>query len=748
MFQTTVDGVPVFCAAGPPPLSAGLVFGVGRRDETFVSGGVTHLVEHLAMRAVGRTTIESNAAVDLTATEFVATGSPDRVAAFLGAVCTALADLPTEHLAVEADVLRAEDATIAAPPVALLLGTLYGVEGVGLASVRDPALRSLGDSALREWTRKYFCRGNAALWLSGPVPQDLRLPLADGSPPEPGLQHLRAMSLPGWGEAPLEDHVALGAALPSHPALSATIGILRARLEEELRHRRGIAYSVQADRIGLSPAARVLALTSDVRPGQALMAAQTLWREVRRLADHGPTGAEIAQEQAEVEAYLGDPRSDVDEARALAHAAVTGVPATSAAALQADADALTPDAVKEVAAAVRDATVLLVPEGVEPQLTDLHRLPEWSSAVVSGREFVRKRLRGLPKDARLVVGQEGTSLVLGGDRWITVLWQDAVGLVRQGPGEWALVGRDGFVVQVSEDDWRDGAAAVATIRQAVPPPLQVVDDDILDGGVLIVRAPAHRVSEAIALGTYGATLVANQEWTVVLPDDGRQAEAVADDVSAVVGRRTPSLVLRHHHSDVEYALLRGANEVDRHRWGGAPGNAVALAEATARPESHTAALLAMEGEPAQVLGRAVEVLGLPNEVPDLVIGAAPVTGTRIEGQGLLGGYRAATRGEFEAPPGAGGVRDRYMRLSHRRPAWFRALNALAAVFAGLVLWALVELRTGLSTWVFLLSATMCVLGLISSLWDVRPPSRGAPADPAARAGARRQQPPSETPSDS
>ena len=339
------------------------------------------------------------------------------------------------------------------------------------------------------------------MWLSGPVPQDLRLPLTDGSPPQPGLQHLRAMSLPGWGEAPIEDHVALGAALPSHPALSATIGILRARLEEELRHRRGIAYSVQADRIGLSPRARVLALTSDVRPGQARMAAQTLWREVRRLADHGPTGAEIAQERAEVEAYLGDPRSDVDEARALAHAAVTGVPATSAAALQADADALTPDAVKEVAAAVRDATVLLVPEGVEPQLTDLHRLPEWSSAVVSGREFVRKRLRGLPKDARLVVGQEGTSLVLGGDRWITVLWQDAVGLVRQGPDEWALVGRDGFVVQVSGDDWRDGAAAVATIRQAVPPPLQVVDDDILDGGVLIVRAPAHRVSEAIALGT-------------------------------------------------------------------------------------------------------------------------------------------------------------------------------------------------------------------------------------------------------
>jgi predicted Zn-dependent peptidase len=59
--QTSIDGVPVFQAEGPLPLTAGLVFGVGRADETFVRGGLTHLVEHLAMSAVGRQTIDANA---------------------------------------------------------------------------------------------------------------------------------------------------------------------------------------------------------------------------------------------------------------------------------------------------------------------------------------------------------------------------------------------------------------------------------------------------------------------------------------------------------------------------------------------------------------------------------------------------------------------------------------------------------------------------------------------------------------
>jgi hypothetical protein len=42
VLRTVVDEVPEFVADGPPPFTAGLVFGMGRRDESFAAGGLTH----------------------------------------------------------------------------------------------------------------------------------------------------------------------------------------------------------------------------------------------------------------------------------------------------------------------------------------------------------------------------------------------------------------------------------------------------------------------------------------------------------------------------------------------------------------------------------------------------------------------------------------------------------------------------------------------------------------------------------
>src|SRR3569833_300294 len=115
MQQSLIDGIPVFFAEGPGPVSAGLVFGAGRRDESFVRGGLTHLVEHMAMSALGRATIDCNASVNHEVTEFTAIGRGEQEAAFHTAVCSALQDLPVQRLAGEADVLRTESGS-AAPP--------------------------------------------------------------------------------------------------------------------------------------------------------------------------------------------------------------------------------------------------------------------------------------------------------------------------------------------------------------------------------------------------------------------------------------------------------------------------------------------------------------------------------------------------------------------------------------------------------------------------------------------------------
>jgi hypothetical protein len=385
-----------------------------------------------------------------------------------------------------------------------------------------------------------------------------------------------------------------------------------------------------------------------------------------------------------------------------------------------------------VAAAVRDAAVLLVSGETELQVPDLAKLPDWSTEVVEGRTFARKRLRGVPKDARLTVGDDGASLALGGERRITVRWREVVGLVRQAPGEWSLVGRDGFSLPLSEDDWRDGAEAVALVRAAVPPELQVVDDDAHDEGLLLLRAPAHRVAEAVALGTFGATLVSNGEWTAVLADGELPAEAVADELSAVVGRSTTGLVIRRTHADLEYVLLRGATVVDHHRWNVAPGDPVLLAHATSRPEAHTSYLLGVTGTPDEVVGHAVAALGLPAEVPALLEGAPVEAGERVEARGIVGGFRASVRGDFEPPPGSGHALDRYRQLSRSRPAWFRLANAAAVVVYGLYLWGLVALREYLPDWRFYLFVGLGVLAFLNSVWDIRPP-RQRPAEPSAEA---------------
>lgn len=727
MRETIIDGIPAFVADGPSPLSAGLVFGVGRRDESVVRGGLTHLVEHLTMAAVGRMAIDVNASVDLTATEFVATGPADRVAAFLHSVCLALADLPLDRLAVEADVLRTEGGQVAAPAAAALLGELYGATGPGLAGVRDLALRSLTAADVRTWVQRYFIRQNAALWASGPGLDDLRLPLPDGAVPARSQPFRRQLPTPGWSSNAFADRVALAAELPRRPGLPVTVAVLRERVEDELRHRRGLAYAVGADLLAVAPDSRVLVLSTDARPGQEGLTAGVLWREVCRLADEGPRPEELAHQRAVLDAELADPRSVVEEARATAHSRVTGIPATSSAKLRSDAAALTGEDVRTTVAAVRDAAVLAVPEPLEPAPPQLSRLPEWSGDTVTGREFRPRRRGVMPAGARLVVGEDGASLLHSPGEQLTVRWCDAVGLVRSGPDEWVLIGRDGFTIRLAADDWRDGAAAIDLARAAVPADLQVADDDALtDDQILLVRAPEHRTRELVAAGRRSATLAGNDEWTALVPGGDLPAEHYAHELTGSFLRRPAALVLRIGPAHLECLLLTSDRKVSRHVWGTDHADPQPLAEATGRPTSDIADLLAATGSPADILHRLVDVLGLPEAVPDLLAGRATDTAQQVNGIGALHGLRAAVRGDFSPPPGTGGRLDRWAGLSRNRPRWWRVLNAIEVPAFGGLAWWLVDVADGdLLSWPGLFAALSVIMAL-GCLWDTRPPRREQP----------------------
>jgi predicted Zn-dependent peptidase len=167
MNETEVDGVPVLWAEAPGPLTGTLVFGVGARDETFRTIGVTHLVEHLAMSTLPRVHYEHNAAVDLDKTEFYAAGKPEHVVSFLAAVCEALGDLPLDRIEKEAGVLAAEGGHVAHPTAAVLLNRRFGANGAGLALWEGPGYDRLTAEHVTEHVRKFFTKANAVVTFTG-----------------------------------------------------------------------------------------------------------------------------------------------------------------------------------------------------------------------------------------------------------------------------------------------------------------------------------------------------------------------------------------------------------------------------------------------------------------------------------------------------------------------------------------------------------------------------------------------------
>lgn len=107
---TTVNGVRTLLAPRSGPVTAGLLFRVGRADETLATSGITHLVEHLALHRHGLSDLHYNGATAAAYTHFAVTGTADDVVEYLNGVCAALRDLPVDRLETEKEILRTEAA--------------------------------------------------------------------------------------------------------------------------------------------------------------------------------------------------------------------------------------------------------------------------------------------------------------------------------------------------------------------------------------------------------------------------------------------------------------------------------------------------------------------------------------------------------------------------------------------------------------------------------------------------------------
>jgi hypothetical protein len=259
------------------------------------------------------------------------------------------------------------------------------------------------------------------------------------------------------------------------------MGVLEARLEEELRHRRGLTYEVEGVSTRVDEEVRHVRLVADVAEGQELTALRVVRDAVASLARSGPTAAELADELSSVQEMVLDPRAVAGELSSVAEQLVRGWTQKPGGQVLADVAAVSTEDVRREAETLRRSALWVVPEGVEVDEPGLEQRPGWSpERVQGGKVFRRRLLRGVPRSARLVVGDDGLMLDVGDGMRRTVLWDDVLGVVDDrtpGGSTFQVVGARGFTVPLCPADWRGGHEALALVQARVPAELQVVADE-------------------------------------------------------------------------------------------------------------------------------------------------------------------------------------------------------------------------------------------------------------------------------
>lgn len=299
-----LDGVPLFWCEPPHGMSpaVGVVFRVGRADETVATGGISHVVEHLALSTQPAPGAFHNGVVETVTTSFWLDGGRPTLGSFLESLCARLADPPAGGLERERSVILTEAAGWMPGYAGATQALRYGARGVGLAGFHEFGLHWLGADDVRRWAADWFTRGNCALYLVGHPGSDLRLTLPDGPRrPPPSVEPLPNVRYPSvFADGP-EDAVVASWEPAVAVATSVALNVLERRVMERLRHRHGVSYAVQLAFEPLTAETAHAVLSADALAENVTRARNALLVEMDELATAGATDEERARERAEWE---------------------------------------------------------------------------------------------------------------------------------------------------------------------------------------------------------------------------------------------------------------------------------------------------------------------------------------------------------------------------------------------------------------------------------------------------------------
>jgi hypothetical protein len=468
-----IDGVPAYIGNDDGPIVAGLAFRVGAADESPFERGLTSVVAELA--AIDVEGVEFD--VGMTITSFVARGLAEEVSSALAAVCSALPSFTDEDFAQLADTIL--DESPAAPTLpSTLLSMRFGAHDYGTSTLPPLGLLRAGNDTARAWTARFFNRGNAALWSTGPLAASTSLPLPPGERCAPPARPETECPAPAWcpnAWLGMMFHDAIDCTMLA-PMRDATFVALRA-FQDEIVER--LADSPLARKMPALDFARwsddlayvTLSLDTAASGNEGI---EAILGSLDDFVELGPDPDELRAAITEIWRWNTGRENAERVAEMLAADELRSGRTRVLAEFLESVDAVTAGDVQQVFTDLRDTVVLATPSDADIVDAEMTLLERTDGMTVDGKQYRRSEITGTPlDDARLVVGADGVTFS-SADQQLTIYYEDCVAVVEYPDDSITLYDVDGTTIDFTVADWRDGAQAHATVVESVAPDVTLV----------------------------------------------------------------------------------------------------------------------------------------------------------------------------------------------------------------------------------------------------------------------------------
>lgn len=491
-----INGIPVYRSDIATPFTGTLTFGVGRRDETAKTAGIAHLLEHLIMLRVGKVTVAHNATTDDETVSFFAQGDAQLVTDFLNRVGSAvrtLGDCTESDVDAQRKIIAAELGNDDERAGRGALLDRFGVQSVGLIEFGSPGHRSLTRAEALSFAEEWFHAGNAAVALTGPIPDglDITLPPARELPERPPAEVIRGGAWVMNGSTPVT--ISLVTSTDGDPAaLPLADAVIADALFAALRTERGLVYSVNPFIAPLSRSSRFLAYALDPKQSDTLAAAAHGLDVIRRLAEDGPSDAQLSESLDQAQQYFADPSGQADALHGMVRAFLRGRTDLDDVSVP-DVWSVSREQVKRVIADAIETLFVTFGDGSldadVDAIVEALRLPFVTLSVplysTMGKAQLFKRLMAAGVETfnpRMLRGMKGYQIVIDHDRIACIfadgvmeISYDDVALAAYSEGQrfWAVLAMGGDLIVIDRDDWRGEKKMHALLESRLPQDRQI-----------------------------------------------------------------------------------------------------------------------------------------------------------------------------------------------------------------------------------------------------------------------------------